>query len=982
MFLLLVLKLYFYIVTNSAIMRKVLFISILSTSFLAFGQTCLQKLDSAEYFKYMNQQKAKFYATSALSDLDSGRCIVEIGIAGAYNNVGLVLWETHDKKRSLYAFHKGLSHELESKDSTHQDLLGLYYNLSALYEEIGSFNESGKFLELSGKVVEASYKDDLGAQLRYAHRRGIYYREIGNFDRSLAALRDAISINENIGDDSTSIALQIEIGTTYKHFGDFKQSEEELLKAVEQAKDNNELQYLTAIDRLSSLKIEQGEYSDSENYLLYNLERKREKYASDPLLELETLNGLSVLYYKLNDLESANEYMSQALESTGSIRNIRPYMMNNLGTIYMKQGDIENAQKSFEESAEGFKELFGTMNPDYASSLNNLAGIYKEQGKLSEALNLYTKVLDMDKVIYGENNQRYATSLNNVALLYLQLGNTSLAGKLLQRAKEIRREALGDFHPLYIKTLNDLGMFYLIAKDSISAMDEFNLALKAEIKHMADIFPVLTDNQRKLYFDQSRSNIERFCSLAFKDKYIDTKYAEDALNHFINTKGILFYASEKMRRLVQASGDKQVIRTYDEWREKKYKLAQAYLLTESERRIQGISIELLEEESTQLEKELSLKFKVFSDQESAEYHNWQEISNVLPDSTVTLDIIQYRNYTVSVKDEKIVQGFEDRSNYAAFIIGPDSLLQPVLWPYEADFEKGFAQYRNSLKFGVKDRASYKTFWEPVDKHLGNVNKVYLANDGIYHKLNPGVFFNAEKNLYVADEYDVINITSGKDLLYNQRKKLIKNAQIFGNPDFSQIADFTLGQLPGAEREAQDITQILDVRRWKSETFYFSNATEEQLKSLDNPGVIHLATHGYFDDDPNHVDPLHSSGIFLSKKIGSNNDGLLSAYEAMNLALDQTSLVVLAACETGLGTVQNGEGVFGLQRAFLVAGADNILLSLVKINDQAARNFMNLFYKALLEDEDPQRAFFNARAQFKKVDTNPYNWGAYILVSKS
>ncbi|MEQ9403969.1 MAG: CHAT domain-containing protein [Cyclobacteriaceae bacterium] len=945
------------------------------------SQTCLQKLDSAEYFTYINQEKAKFYASSVLADLDSSKCVIEIGIAGAYNNVGLILWETNDKKRSLYAFQKGLSQELKSKDSANTELLGIYYNLSALYQEIGSFKEAANYLRRAGVVIETNLKGNTPDELTYQFRQGIFHRAVGNFNESISALESAIRLNSTLNDDSTQIALQIALGTTYKQFGDFKKSEEALVKAIEQSKGKNEIQHLTAIDRLSSLKIDQGEYSDSENYLLYNLEQKKEKFAGDPLLILETLNGLGGLYYKLNDLVSANDYMNQALESSGQIRNIRPYMINNLGTIYMKQGDLENAQKYFEESSEGFKSLFGSMNPDYASSLNNLAYTYKEQGKLNEALNLYTKVLDMDKVIYGENNQRYATSLNNVALLYLQLGNTSLAGKLLQRAKEIRANALGDFHPLYIKTLNDLGIYYLISKDSIKAMDEFNLALKSEIKHMEDIFPVLTDNQRKLYFDQARSNIERFCSLAFKDRFINTLYAEDALNHFINTKGVLFYASEKMRRLVQSSGDNQTKRTYDDWREKKYKLAQAYLLTQDERRIQGISIKDLEDECAALEKKLALKFKVFSDQEKTSYHKWQEISNSLPDSTVTLDIIQYRNYTVEVIDKKINQGFEDKSHYAAFIIGSDSLLQPVKWPEDADFEKGFAQYRNSLKFGVKDRASYKTFWEPIDQHMENVSKVYLAPDGIYHKLNPAVFFNSERNLYVSDEYDIVNITSGKDLLYREDKKLTREAKIFGNPDFSRIEGFTLNQLPGAEKEAGDITEILDVRKWKSETFYFSAATEEQVKTLSNPGIIHLATHGYFDDDPNHVDPLHSSGIFLSKAEGSNNDGLLSAYEAMNLALDQTNIVVLAACETGLGTVQNGEGVFGLQRAFLVAGADNVLLSLVKINDQAARNFMNLFYKALLQDEDPQRAFFNARAQFKKMDSNPYNWGAYILVSK-
>ncbi|MEQ8810643.1 MAG: CHAT domain-containing protein, partial [Imperialibacter sp.] len=151
----------------------------------------------------------------------------------------------------------------------------------------------------------------------------------------------------------------------------------------------------------------------------------------------------------------------------------------------------------------------------------------------------------------------------------------------------------------------------------------------------------------------------------------------------------------------------------------------------------------------------------------------------------------------------------------------------------------------------------------------------------------------------------------------------------------------------------------------------------------NPGLIHIATHGYFNDDPNHVDPLHSSGIYLSREEETDdNDGLLSAYEAMNLVLDQTSLIVLAACETGLGTVKNGEGVFGLQRAFLVAGAKNILLSLVKINDNAARRFMNIYYQELLSLEDPQDAFFSARRLFRKEYDNPYDWGAYILVSKN
>ena len=949
---------------------------------MAGAQTCLQKLDSAERFIYVNPEKSRFYAESLLADLDSNICVVEIGYAAMYNNVALILWELNHKTKGLEAFGHGLRHELADKDSLNVDMLGLYYNLSAIYQEIGDFREARKYIDLAGRITTESLKNAPEAEISYLFNRGIYEREVGDFNASLDALNRAVEINGN-SNDSIRILLQIELGTTHRHFGELDKSEEELLEAVELAKNASELLYLQAIDRLSSLKIEQGEYSDSENYLLYNLEVKNEKFADDPILLLETLNELSYLYYRVSDLDEASKYIDMALKKGHNVRNILPYLENNLGTIYLKQGKVDEAEEYFLKSAEGFKQLFGTMSPDYASTMNNLAAVHKHRNDLGEALDLYMKVLDMDGVLYGVNHPRYATSLNNVALLYLQLGHFSIAGKFLEQCKLIREKALGTFHPLYIKAQNDLGVYHLIMKDTIAAMDAFDEALSAEISHMQDVFPVLTDAQRKGYFDDTRYNIERFCSLAFSDRFINTTYATDALNHFINTKGILFYASEKMRKLIQNSGDQKVIDTYNEWRDKKYRLAQAYLLTVEERRKQGISLELLEDECYKLENELGQTFKIFSDQDKATYHTWQEISGVLPDSSAIVDIIQYRNYSVSVVDEQFHQGFEDQSGYMAFVIKPDSVLKPVKWSIYTDFDKGFTLYKNSLKYGIRDVNSYDIFWEPLSAHLQDVRKIFFSPDGIFHKLNPIIFYDEHRDMYVMDEYDIINITSGKDLIYQQSKRLSRDARIFGNPNFSKLnLETPLVQLPGAEREAADVTGILDVRRWDTESFYFDNATEENVKKLNNPGVVHIATHGYFKDDVNNVDPLHSSGLFLSRDESTGNDGLLSAYEAMNLILDETSLVVLAACETGLGTIKNGEGVFGLQRAFLVAGADNVLISLVKINDQAARTFMNIYYNELLKTEDSQEAFFAARTQFKKVDPNPYNWGAYILVSKS
>ena len=683
-----------------------------------FGQTCLQLLDSVEYFKDRQKEKTVFYGQSLVEKLEAGECNLDIGITAIYNNVGLALWRVKEQTLAQNAFEKALEGATTKEDSISIDYLDIYYSLSELHSEKGEYDIAGKYLKYADRIVEKEYGARSIENVLHQFRKGIYFRGIGKFNESLTSLSAAEIIGGDIKvADSIMVDILIETGTTLRHFGDLTASEEKLTGAVERAKQISQSQYLQAIDRLSTLKIEQGEYSDSESFLLHNLEIKGEYFADDDILMLETLNGLGMLYYKINDITSAEKYLERALGMTEKLHTIRPYMMNNLAAVYMRQGKTEKALQYFKESAEGFKELFGSMHPDYASCLNNLASTFKGLGDLSEALNLYMRVLDMDKVIYGLNHPRYATTLNNIALIYIQLDNVSLAGRLLRDSKDIREKTLGKSHPLYMKSMNDLGLYYLIEGDTVGALKVFNEALVEEIQHMRSIFPVLTRQQRQLYFKETKTNVERFCSLAFSESFLDTHWAELALNHFINTKGILFYASDKMRKLIQSSNDQSIQRIYDEWRDIKFKLAQAYLLSEEERIATGTSISTMEQEADALEKKLSLKFKVFSDQEKSEYHEWESISAALPDNSAAIEIIQFRKYKVQISKEGIEQGFEDKSNYAAFILKRDSILIPVHWPRDIDFDRIYNRYTNSLKFGVKDSESFKNFWRPVDEKL-------------------------------------------------------------------------------------------------------------------------------------------------------------------------------------------------------------------------------------------------------------------------
>jgi CHAT domain-containing protein len=180
-----------------------------------------------------------------------------------------------------------------------------------------------------------------------------------------------------------------------------------------------------------------------------------------------------------------------------------------------------------------------------------------------------------------------------------------------------------------------------------------------------------------------------------------------------------------------------------------------------------------------------------------------------------------------------------------------------------------------------------------------------------------------------------------------------------------------------------------------------DATEEKVKSL-HAEVLHIATHGFFLADLSDVEgdkilgmetstakknPLLRSGLLLAncEKVfdetgekGNTNNGILTAYEVMNLSLEGTDLVVMSACQTGLGDIKSGEGVYGLQRSFLVAGAKSVIMSLWEVSDDATMELMTEFYKNYSTTGNKQDAFLAAEKKIKLKYKEPFDWGAFVL----
>ena len=324
------------------------------------------------------------------------------------------------------------------------------------------------------------------------------------------------------------------------------------------------------------------------------------------------------------------------------------------------------------------------------------------------------------------------------------------------------------------------------------------------------------------------------------------------------------------------------------------------------------------------------------------------------------------------------------------------------------FEKGLRNYHNNIRFKLDDGNSFGTFWKPISELVRGVTKVYFNGDGVYHTLNLLTLKNPETNRFLMDDISLVTVSAGRDLL--KTKDEVANTAgivLIGNPDFtmdrkssnvqSRPTKLDLGAvsgtragfnlLPGTEREVTAIASLAEAKGFTATMFKGSEASEPNVKKIMSPALLHFATHGLFDDYGKGDSYLKSKLILAGAGDGKAftlddyalyEDGYLTAYEVTGMSLAKTGLVVLSACETGLGDVQSGEGVWGLQRAFQLAGASMVMGSLWTINDDVTALFMKAFYRSYFNGGSARDAYIMAMSETRKTHAHPYYWGAFVL----
>jgi CHAT domain-containing protein len=278
--------------------------------------------------------------------------------------------------------------------------------------------------------------------------------------------------------------------------------------------------------------------------------------------------------------------------------------------------------------------------------------------------------------------------------------------------------------------------------------------------------------------------------------------------------------------------------------------------------------------------------------------------------------------------------------------------------------------------------------------LGTATTVFLAPDGALNRI-PFEALVDESGNYLVETYQFRYLTAGRDLMRLNTTVASRNpAMLLGNPTYGRpgelvaqadtraidFKDRIFPSLPGTQAEVDLIAPKLSGAQVYTQT----NATEAVIKQQSQPSILHIATHGFFEPEEDTLNPLLQSGLILAGaaaggQSGPDQDGILTALEVTGLNLSGTQLVVLSACETGLGALSAGEGIYGLRRAFVLAGSQSQVISLWKVSDTATQALMVDYYDRLLAGTPRDAALRETQLAFLESEeySHPYYWAAFI-----
>ncbi len=803
---------------------------------------------------------------------------------------------------------------------------------------------------------------------------------------------------ENITDNINYSKVHADLGLLYATMGRYNSADyysSEALSIREQMLGKESKAYASSLNNIAVLYQETARFNESENYFSEALKTVEKQFGNETQEYAIVLNNQAILFAEIGRIEQAVQKLTQAISIVEKLNlsiNNEVGFQSNLALLYQQTGKYAEAETVYLKLEKRLKVI--ADNPYYGGVLNYLGLLYIQMNKLDKVEDYLKRAADFYLKKFKDQNPNYAKVLNDLGNFYRTQNRFDEAEKNLTQALSIRSNALDTNHPDYVESQEDLGILYWKKGDLAKATSNFQIAMDKSIDFINRYFPPMSEAEKTKYWDVLQPRFQRFYNFCLEASPGNPLLVQEMYDYQMATKGLLLNSTNKIKKAIFASGNNELIKDYVAWLDKKETLARYYSLAKEDLKDQKIDLPTLEKEANDMERSLSQRSGDFSQGYSTEKISYKQISSLLADTEALVEFIRIRSYD---KD------FTTDSKYAALILTKGSDPKLIVLDNGNQLETRYAKfYRNAVQQKVTDQYSYDQFWARIEPALTGKKTIYISPDGVYNQINLNTLKKTDGD-YLLNRYDLFIIGNSKDLIALKNQKVSapkKNAFLLGFPDYGGDA---VAALPGTKIEIDNIGKILKTGGYVVTPYMQKAATEAIVKSMKGPAIVHIATHGYFQQDVEESsvgvqqenaknNPLLRSGILLAgasstikgevmPNLESNDNGILTAYEAMNLNLEGTDLIILSACETGLGDVRAGEGVYGLQRSFLVAGAKALVMSLWKVDDAATQALMTNFYTNLAKGGSKSKAFKQAQIQLMTKYKEPYYWGAFVMMGQ-
>lgn len=773
--------------------------------------------------------------------------------------------------------------------------------------------------------------------------------------------------------------------------------------------------FLVAVYNIGTIYYSLGFFSKSLKYYNQALDI-REQTSETQNIDISMIyNSIGVLYDSLGETDKALKYYFKVVDINTEEIKIA-FVYNNIGAVYCDKKKFDLSLEYLQKALKISKSILGDEHALTTASYNNTAKLYHGFNEYTLALKYYQTALTNRKNNSELNNTATAVSYNNMGIYYYDIKDYNISLDYFQKALEIRKTIFGEQHSSVASVYINMARVYYDLKEYYNAYTLFKKALNIKIFLTHDLFNDFNVTLVKS-FSKKQENYrlikEYLNSAIFYIKFTPSTNKKNLTNEVYNiwlNNQIDFQDNEVFLSIISNSTtDSHLKEQIELLKIKKYYLAKLLnnTSTQNEERIIKTQNEI-----SDIEIYLAKNINKFKESQNLKNIDASMIYKDLSTDSVfidciygekniyifiihhngNIDFIEINKKDSSLISKNILEFRKNIDNTASAVKSKENPITKELFQNKKD------EIENIL------HEIYQVLFQKYIAHnIKGIKRLIISPDGLLHQLPFEAFYDG--NNYLLHTFDITYIASGREFIrlnkFNKLSSTNNNTiSAFANPNYDNTIELkerdgknnnfrTIKKFEKCHPLPKTKTEVLAIKNIFPSIKIFTelNANEENLQSISNSKILHIATHGIVVENKDEREPLLKCALALTgynTSIANKNDyGIFTGLKIVSLNLKNTDLVVLSTCESAKGQSDSTEGVASLSRAFMMAGANTTIASLWEANDEYSKDFFTQYYKKLSISSDYNKAFketqlesFN-NLQNKGLD-HPLFWACFCF----